>query len=279
METGLKTIQTTNTLESHSIKELSIQISLSGLSFCILDRNELRVDYLKQVNFKNKVTPEAVLDRLTAYINTEPIFEQDFDKVLILYQNDLSNLVPEEFFEADNAADYLKFSNRILKTDFISHDKIELNKSINVFVPYVNINNYLFEVFGEFEYKHASSVLIENILKQQKFPYSDELHINVDQYSFELVAIKKGELLLYNSFEYFSREDFIYYVLFTMEQLKLDPETTQIKLTGQLIKSDAMYQLLFTYIRHVDFEPPSTEFKGVLGSEKHFHTLILNSFN
>lgn len=267
-------------MESHSIKALSIQISLSGLSFCVLNRKESNIEYLRRFDFKIKLTPEAVLDRLISIIDTEPLLIQPFEKVLILFQNELSNLVPEALFEQDNASDYLKFSSKIIKTDFISYDTIAANKSINVFVPYVNINNYLFEIYGEFEYKHASTILLEHILNKEKHAKDSTLFLNVDRFHFEIVVVKHGELILYNSFEYFTKEDFIYYILFTMEQLKLNPETLKVKLMGRIAKDDALYHLLYTYIRYVEFETSSNQFTSdVEPNEKHCHSLILNSFN
>lgn len=282
METGQKIIQKTNNLKSHSIKELSIQIRLSGLSFCILNRSNSKVEYLKRFDFKSKLTPEAVLIKLQDVISNEPLLSQTFDSVLALFQNELSNLVPEEFFEEQNAADYLKFSSKIIKTDFISHDKIEVNNSINVFVPYVNINNYLFEIYGEFEYKHASTILLEQILRTKEASGVDKMYINVEPFQFELVVVKNGKFQLYNTFDYFTKEDFIYFILFTIEQLKLNPESVIIKLTGKIIKDDALYQLLYTYIRYVEFDEPSKKYTFNETTEanlKHQHTLILNSFN
>lgn len=282
MVTGLKTIQPNNKLELNNLKKLSIQISLSGLSFCILNSSDSEIEFLKRVDFKSKVTPGAVLEELQGILSKEPLLSQTFDSVLVLFQNELSNFVPEEFFEEQNAADYLKFSSKIIKTDFISHDKIEASNCINVFVPYININNYLFEVYGEFEYKHASTIFLEQILKKEENSNDDKIYINVERFHFEMAVVKKGQFQLYNSFEYVTKEDFIYYVLFAFEQLKLDTETVMVKLTGQIVEDDELYQMLYTYIRFVTFDEPSknynyTKADGV--NPQHQHTLILNSFN
>lgn len=282
METGLKTIQKTNNLKSHIKKELSIQISLSGLSFCILNRSDSKIDYLKHIDFKSILIPETVLEKLQKTISDDTLLTQPFDAVLVLFQNELSNLVPEALFEENNAADYLKFSSKIIKTDFISFDKIEVNKSVNVFVPYVNINNYLFEVYGEFEYKHASTIFLEQILETEDNSSDNKMYLNVAPSHFEMAVVKKDKLQLYNTFDYYTKEDFIYFVLFSIEQLKLDPENLIIKLSGNIAEDDALYQLLYTYIRHVQFNEPTIKhsYDEVLdGCPKHRHLLILNSFD
>ncbi|TDU40210.1 uncharacterized protein DUF3822 [Gelidibacter sediminis] len=269
-------------MESIHLKKLSIQISLSGLSFCILNTADKTVDYLKRIDFKIKQSPEAILEHLKNAIADEPLLRDTFDSVLVLFQNDLSNVVPQQFFNEEHSSDYLKFSSKIIKTDFISHDTIEVNNSVNVFVPYVNINNYIFEVYGAFEYKHASTILIEHALQETQATEETKLYINVAPVHFEMVVVHNGQLQLYNTFDYHTKEDFLYYILFVIEQLKLDPETLLLTLSGSIEKDDELYKLLYTYIRFVSFEEPSKALSFdllELQVSKHQHALILNSFN
>lgn len=281
MVTGQKIIQTTNSLTTHTNKALSIQISLSGLSFCILNRQSHVITYFKQVDFDKKITPFETLERLKTVLESETELNQPFASVLAIYQNELSNLVPQSLFDENNAADYLKFSSKILKTDFISHDAIATNNSVNVYVPYVNINNYLFDTFGEFEYKHTSTIFIDSCLQKEKASNDAKLYINVETHHFELVALNKGTLLLYNTFEYATKEDFIYFVLFTIEQLKLNPETVILKLSGKIEKEDDLYTVTYKYIRFVEFDKPFQKYKytdQTQPKKEHHNIIILNSF-
>ena len=124
METGLKTIQKSNSLNKHKSRGLSIQISLSGLSFCILNKRTNTIEHLKRIEFQKKATPFEALERLTTVLNTNTIFEQTFQTILLIYQNELSTCVPKALFNEDYSADYLKFNAKILNTDFIAYDDI-----------------------------------------------------------------------------------------------------------------------------------------------------------
>lgn len=269
-------------MELKILKKLSIQISLSGLSFCILNSADNKIDFLKRIDFKSRLTPEAVLEHLKNNVAQEPLLSNTFDSVLVLFQNELSNFVPQKFFDDKHSADYLKFSSKIIKTDFISHDIIEVHNMVNVFVPYININNYVFEVYGEFEYKHASTVLLEHALKEEQNSEAHKMYINVASFHYEMIIVKKGQLQLYNTFEYHTKEDFIYFILFAIEQLKLNPETLIVKLSGVIEKDDALFKILYTYVRCVEFDGPSKTyiFDNIdLNTSIHQHTLILNTFN
>ncbi|MEZ4793490.1 MAG: DUF3822 family protein [Gelidibacter sp.] len=263
------------------IIDLSIQISLNGLSFCILNRNSNTIEFLKAQAFDKKVNPFEVLEHLEKCLKIHPDLNRPFSSVLAIYQNELSNLVPKALFDVEQSADYLKFNSKILKSDFISHDEIAVNESINVYVPYVNINNYIFDTFGVFEYKHASTILIDTILQKETKTDGSVVYINVNPQHFELIAIKDKKLLLYNSFEYTTKEDVIYFLLFTMEQLHFNPETAKLKLMGLIETDDELYTIIYKYVRFVAFYKPSYpfEFKPEFKPKhRHQNAIILNSF-
>jgi len=231
--------------------ELSIQISLSGLSFCILQRDSKTITALKHVDFEKKLNPFEVLDKLIHLFNTEPDLQVSFNKVNVIHVNELSTLVPKPLFKEDSLADYLKFNSKILKSDFIAFDVIQTNDSVNVYVPYVNINNFIYEKSGSFTYKHFSTILIEHLLLIEKDSNIPKVYVNVSNNHFEMIVINKTKLLLYNTFDYSTKEDFIYYILFTAEQLELDPETLSLVFIGDIDSKDELYIIAYKYIRFV----------------------------
>ncbi|MDH7912662.1 DUF3822 family protein [Winogradskyella sp. SYSU M77433] len=268
-------------MKPKDIKELSIQIHLNGLSFCILNQTTNTVEYLNTIEFEQKSTPYNTLNHLKAELSSNTVFSEDFNSVSVIHQNELSSLVPKEIYNENNKADYLKFNAKILKTDFITEDDIAVNDSINVYIPYVNINNYIFETFGEFIYKHSASVLINSVLQKNDVTETPIVYINCNKTTLELLVVTYNKLQLFNVFEYHSKEDFIYYILFVFEQLKLDVETSPIKLSGLIDEHDELYNILYTYVRHVEFNTTKYNFKfsnSIDDTKIHHHYLILNSF-
>jgi len=268
-------------LKINDIKELSIQINLNGLSFCILNRTANTIEFLKTIPFEQKLTPIEVLNHLKAELSSNTAYSEDFNDVLVIHQNELATLVPEELYDAAHKADYLKFNSKILRNDFITKDEISVNKSVNVYVPYVNINNYIFETFGEFIFKHSSSILIDSLLQNTEANEDPVVYINVNKSTIELLVIEKNNLQLFNVFEYHSKEDFIYYVLFVFEQLQLDVETTLVELSGNIVIGDPFFVMLYIYIRNVRFVEKTYGFKIMAETNRrylHQHFLILNSF-
>ena len=273
-------LQNKNVTNSNNIK-LSIQISLSGLSFCILNPETNTITFLKEINFEKKLNPLELLDALKEQFNTHPILTENQYDVCVIHDNNLSALVPKPLFQEDNMADYLKFSSKILKSDFITYDELLQNDSINVYVPYININNYIYDVFGEFTYKHVSTVLISSILQIEKNTESPKAYVNVSKTHFELIIIEKAKLIFYNSFEYTTKEDFIYYILFTAEQLKLNPENVNLICIGAIEKNNPLYNIVYKYFRFVFLGRKEDNYKYLISAQPsnyHSNFTLIKSF-
>jgi len=271
--------QANNNLDILSNIKLSIQIHLNGLSFCVLEEESHTITYLNHLVFEKKQTPFKILDRLKEAFSNIDILKNKFSAVTIIYVNELSTLIPKPLFNEDNLADYLKFNSKILKSDFISYDEISINDSINVYIPYVNINNFIYDKFGAFTYKHFSSILIDTILNLEKNASKPKMYIHITKNHFEIIVIKNSKLEFYNTFDYVTKEDFIYYTLFTIEQLNLNPETIDVKLIGDIIKGDDLYNIAYKYIRFVSFGLRQDAFNvSELSISKHSDFILLNSF-
>ncbi|MCB0426681.1 MAG: DUF3822 family protein [Mangrovimonas sp.] len=241
----------TNNIETNKLtnQRLSIQISLSGLSFSILDVSSHTIVALKSFKKSRILTPLELLDYLKFVIDTEHLKQNTFSQITVIYRNDLSTLVPETLFDETNIADYLKFNNKILPSDFISYDQLS-NGTVNVYVPLVNINNYIYDTFGAFTYKHYSTLFIEHLINL-KDGLDSNMFVDVDENQFEIAVLKEQKLIFYNTFSYSTKEDFIYYILFTAEQLQMNPETFTLVFSGLIDEDSELYEIAYKYVRHI----------------------------
>lgn len=248
MGTGQKTIQKINKNLEQGVS-LSIQVSLNGLSFLILENNSIR--NLINYSFEKTNTPKQVLDQLMHFFNTNAELKESFSKTTVIHDNEMMTLVPAAVFEEEHLSDYLKYNTKIFKTDFITYDVIKNEDLMVVYIPFVNINNYIFERFGSFEYKHSTTIALDHILQIQKNNNNESMYVHVGINYFDLVVTQQNELKLYNRFEYQTKEDFIYYILFTAEQLGLNPEQFECTFMGNIKKNDPFYDIAYKYIRNI----------------------------
>ena len=100
---------------------------------------------------------------------------------------------------------------------------------------------------------HFLTVFLIDVLPLVKHSLGPNLYLNVQEEQLDVIILEGDKLVLCNSFLFKTPEDFIYYVLFCLEQLRLNPETIPVILSGSIEKEDANYEMLYTYIRNISF--------------------------
>jgi hypothetical protein len=252
----IKEINTNNNSDL-SYTKLSIQISLNGLSFCVLDSISNTIIKQESTTFSEELIPFQVLKKLKEVLENNEIDKMSFSDVTIIHRNTLFSLIPKALFDEKEVANYLKFNTKILANDLIAWDEILNFDIINVYVPFVNINNYIYGLYGEFVFQHNGTVLIQSLLNNFDGGKEPVCYVHVLEQQLDIIVIANKKLLFYNSFNFSTKEDFIYYVLFVIEQLKLDVETIKLKLFGNIEEDDQLFNVCFKYVRNVSVFVPS----------------------
>lgn len=260
---------------------ISIQISLDGFSFCILNTDLQEVVALASYDFLDKnPTPEIVLSNLKMLYKEEPVYSKQFKSVNVCFKNSLNTLVPNEFFEPELASKYLQNTIKVLKNDFIAFDELTEVNATNVYIPYVNIINYFLDLYGPFNYQHVATVLVNNLLQINKINGGTHTYVNCSKNELEIVVLSDHKLVLYNTHKITATEDFVYFLLFTYEQLGLNPEKDSLHLLGTIDEQSAYYQGIQKYIRNVSFlRYPYKYNADILNSiSNHQQFVVLNQF-
>jgi hypothetical protein len=270
---------TNNSITEKSYKKLSIQVSLDGLSFCCRDTLSGQItsfDYIDFTKFPKNFTIE---NSLWKSILDYSDLTKSYDQITVLHENNLSTFVPKALFDEEYKGSYLQYNTKVFETDYFAVDEIEKYEIVNVYVPYVNINNYLIDQFGSFQYQHYSRILISKLLDLSKNDVSQNMFVHVAKTHFEIIVIQNQKLLLFNSFEYLTGEDFLYYLLFTAEQLHLNPESFKLNILGDCTEKDDVYQKAFKYVRNTALLDVSDLQKSNTFSaqENRTHFILFNS--
>lgn len=254
--------------ETEDFHKLSIQVSLNGLSFCVLDTIKNSILLSESVVFEKQRTPIDVQAELESLFEKNGLGKKQFSEVIVIHRNIFFGLVPKALFDINELANYLKFNTKLLSNDHIVYDEIKNYDIINVYVPFVNINNYIFDLFGEFEFQHTGTVMIQSLLNNKPNGKKPVCYVYVAQKEMDITIIEQKKLLLYNSHNFNTHEDFIYYLLFSFEQLGLDTENTVLKLFGDIEEGDEIYKLCYKYVKQVSIFVPSSTTHAVYGNDR-----------
>ena len=260
-----------------SYKKLVLQVSLNGLSFVVIDLLSGHALDLKSITFDpfHKNTP--IEDLFMDVFKEHPVLKNHYDEIVVIHSNNLSTFVPTALFDEEYLASYLQYNTKVFETDFFTFDELKKHEMNTVYIPYVNMNNFFIDQLGSFEYQHSSTVLVSNLLDFSKNNDERKMFVHKSAGHFEIVIVQNQRLHLYNSFEYTTPEDFIYYILFTAEQLQLNPEYFPLEFIGNITEEDDYYQIAYTYIRNVSlFKAPTTD-PNWTEEENRAHFILLHS--
>ena len=104
------------------------------------------------------------------------------------------------------------------------------------------------------------------------------VNLGIDPTPVDAIDFVKNKLMFYNRFDFNTKEDIIYYLLFTIDQLKLNPEEIPLVITGNISEDDDNYKIIYEYIRNV------STFNSEINQENKFYNslksdiILLNSF-
>ena len=262
-----------NLQENH----LSIQLSLDGFSFCVYNKIQDEIGVFAVYEFDDKVvSPYKHLELIEQLYQQEKLLQIKYNSVSVTHSNNLVTQVPQPFFNKNNLASYLQHTVKVLENDFITYDEVQNSEIVNVYIPFVNINNFLLDTYGSFIFKHSSTILIEKLLNSYKNLEGDFCFVNVSNNNFEVTILKNKKFELFNSFSFNTKEDFIYYILFTAEQLNLNPEDFNLVLLGDIEKESEIYHTLYQYVRNIEFYTPNNSQSVLDEISKHSHFTLLN---
>jgi hypothetical protein len=243
-------LQNTNITEK-KYKKLSIQVSLIGLSFCCFDTLNNTITSFNEVYFDTFHKATKIEDLFADAFRNHPELKDTYDEILVIHNNNLSTFVPSALFDENFLGSYLQYNTKVFETDFFAFDEIPNYQMNAVYIPYVNINNFFIDQFGSFDYKHANSILVSKLLIASKNKDEKKMFVHMNSGHFEIIVVQNQKLLFFNSFDYNTPEDFLYYILFTAEQLNLNPENFPLELIGTIDAESDYYKIAYKYIRNI----------------------------
>jgi hypothetical protein len=244
-------MQFQNNITEKSYRKLTLRVATNGFSYAVTDTLNHSVITTCSISFEDFPKTRKTEEHFARAFADQSDLSDPYDEIIVLHDNNLNTLVPNALFDEEFAGSYLQFNTKVFESDFFAHDNLEKNDVVNVYIPYVNINNYLIDQFGPFEYKHASSILIPKLLDYTKNNDVAQMFVHFGSVNFEIIVAQNRKLLLFNSFEYQTPADFVYYLLFTAEQLRLNPEHFPLHILGDLDSESEFYQLAYKYVRHI----------------------------
>ena len=223
---------------------LSIQLGISHFSYCLLNTTTFTYDYAKKYSLSSK---EDIATEITEIINNDAIIKADFSSQSVAFVNFPSTLVPNILYKEEEAESLLAFNTEV--NGKILTDNILSQKAHLIYVVPESIVSIVSNFFPKAKQKAQESILIQQYSQLNTDTEKAYLYLNEQKVG---ITIFKGDQLIFNNtFDYTTKEDLLYYSLFSFEQLKLSPESIDVTVFGTIEKEDEYFNLLYDYIRNL----------------------------
>lgn len=261
--------------------KIYIEISITGFKYTIFNTSSTTFIGLEEYRFDGIFNNFSMVEPLEKIIKQNPLLQKPFAEFCVAFANQRATLIPNAIFQQDKLALFHQYNFTKQEEDIFLHDSLINLAAKNIY----SVPDYIYQLFEAFKnvsFSHASSTLIEaSLLHSKKEKAISLVDVHVLPNSFQIVAIKNQELELYNSFSYQTSEDFLYYLLFVLDQLKIDNEKATIRLLGEVEKNSTIYSMLHQYIKTINFgnRPENLKFSYILEDlPNHFHYSLFNQY-
>jgi Protein of unknown function (DUF3822) len=262
---------------------LAIQINSDSFTAVVLDN--LTNDFLafEQYQFR-KLTGEADLaEQMEKLVAEHEWLNHPFKRTDVMVVTEKFTLVPAALFDSAHSAAYLGFNQPIGEHDFVQHDLLRNTDARLVYAIDKRVEKAIRKISFTARIRHHFTPLIERTVSISKNKAGRRAFVHVQQGRFDLLIVEGANLLLANSFRYQTSEDFIYFLLYSCEQLRMNPEEMEVEIAGEVEADSAVGGLARKYIRNVRFASRPVDARFVKEFEQfpthyHFNLFALHYF-
>ena len=235
---------------------LSIELSPRVISFCVLDTLSNKYIALYEEAIVDEGLGKAT-GQLLSLLQTHELLSSKYKSYSVIVVTEQFTTVPAAIFDSAKARAFLDFNIEGVES---SEQAIEVlsdkMKSADAHSVYPLPGEMLVNMRSALEgvtIIHHTTCLVDTVLKIYKNQNREICFLHIQDGIFSIVVVKGNDLRYCNNFLYNSTEDLVYYTLFVFEQLKLNPETADTVLIGEIDKNSPEYAMLYTYIRNLRF--------------------------
>ncbi|MCH8316885.1 MAG: DUF3822 family protein [Bacteroidetes bacterium] len=244
---------------------LSFMIGDSDFMFCITDPAKNKCLYLEDYTFSSIMLPDQLTGQLHHIFNNHNLLEVGFWKsVKLAVKNQKFTLIPNSLFKKENLQEYLSLNCDINQYENVFYYKHIQSNAVNIFAAENKIINWFISAYPSktIEVIHQTCPLIEGFIHIGENTSIKNMFIKVDNSYVTIIITKNKKLEFCNTYLFTNPEDFIYYIMLVIEELKINPEKDPVMVWGEIYSDSELFDNLHKYIRNVSIgrKPSSLSF-------------------
>ncbi|MDM8160639.1 DUF3822 family protein [Labilibaculum sp. K2S] len=239
---------------------LSIQVSLDGFSFSILNEHKGCIALNQFIPFKTN-SDNNPINSFIEIVRNHELLNLSFKDVSLLWISDKVLLIPSEFFSEDFAYEGFQLSHCLEKNECLEWNELPELKSWIVFSFPKNIKEFVQSHFKNSKLYHHCLPFYKEALNQKIAENHPQVFLNIQNYFFHVIIPDRNGKHFINTFSYSASSDLAYYILNIFKQQKLNNERSRLIIDGLVQEDSNAIILLKKYLGQVEVKILPSEFR------------------
>ncbi len=229
---------------------MSIQLSLGGLSFCILDPVTNVFHSITDVKFDKEDPNFAQQEQ---YILSCKDMCRRYRKILVSIDSPAFTMMPISLYDEQRIKSVMALTGiNVDPDDKILRNNIELANSTTVFAVPNFLYFFLKNQFAGAEIFHSTTPIASSLLlKRQGGSQGPQINVDFGSGCMTVIVVDNNELKLCNRFYCKESLDYVYMLLYISEQLSIDVKASLITVQGQISPADERISQLHRFVPNV----------------------------
>ncbi|MFM2358155.1 MAG: hypothetical protein RLY16_147 [Bacteroidota bacterium] len=244
MKAAFDFLDKTNTPNEPS---LIVQVGYQGVSYVIID-NQQHCHALAVYDVAISSDTTTLCDLLKRIIADNPVLQLVFKKITLVYDFPQTLLVPPAYKNHTSNRQMLELlfgdmSDNVLYTDFMYKHNL-----YNIFAISRKLDEVLSYLFISDEKMHLQSILpyVQSFSANHLYCIFGNNHLNA-------MLLVDGKLQVMQSFNFFSPDDAVYFLLQTCNAYQVDPSNVELQLHGRIDQSSVLCREISQYFDEIVF--------------------------
>lgn len=236
---------------------MSIQLSLDGLSFCVLDPVTNVFHSITDVTFDKEDPNFAQQEQ---YILSNKELRRKYRKVLVSIDSPAFTMIPIPLYDESRVRSVLALTGiNVSNDDKVLRNNIESANSTTVFTVPSFLYFFLRNQFSGAEIFHTTTPVVSSMLqKRQNSASGPSVSVELGKDHMTLTAVDNNELKICNRFYCSGTLDYVYMLLYVMEQLNIDVKEATVTIHGGVQYTDERIRGIRRFVTDVRMaEAPS----------------------
>lgn len=234
-------------IEKTNQYKLSIQVSLDGFSFLALQPFEKKIVACKSTPL-NISTDKLIARHLKEWLDAEEFFRNDFNEVQIFIFTERFTIIPDECYSEEYSQDLVSVLFDLNNEYSVKKNKVETLNSHLYFPVHNDITEVLQLFFPKTKCFHPVHTILQIPLHLNKRNGSVLISFKKNFY---LIVKKNNILLLANTFQVSHKNDLVYNVINTFQQLETARAETELFVAGIFSDEKEISKLLNPYFENI----------------------------